>query len=100
MMKKMFALLSMTLLTAGLSFAGEWTGFVSDAKCAKNAAGHAGCAKKCIEGGQAAVLVDEAGKVYQIANQDKVKALAGEKVKVTGSEADGKITVQSAEKVG
>ena len=61
---------------------------------------HAGCAKGCIGKGEAAVLVDEAGKIMEIANQDKVKELAGEKVKVTGSMADGKITVEKAEKVG
>ncbi len=101
MMKKMFALLSMMLLTAGLSFAGEWTGYVTDAKCAKGGkagAAHAGCAKGCIGKGDAAVLVDADGNIHEIANQDKIKALAGEKVKVTGSEAAGKITVESAEK--
>lgn len=101
MMKKMFALLSMMLLTAGLSFAGEWTGYVTDAKCAnggKAGAGHAGCAKGCIKGGEAAVLVDADGKIHEIANQDKVTPMAGEKVKITGSMADGKITVESAEK--
>jgi hypothetical protein len=101
MMKKMFALLSMMLFTAGLSFAGEWTGYVTDAKCAKGGkagAAHAGCAKGCINGGEAAVLVDDAGKIHEIANQDKIKAMAGEKVKVTGTMADGKITVEKAEK--
>ena len=38
------------------------------------------------------------GKVLQVANQDKVTALAGEKVKVTGTEADGKLTVTAIEK--
>ncbi len=101
MMKKMFALLSMMLLTAGLSFAGEWTGYVTDAKCAhagKAGAAHAGCAKGCINGGEAAVLVDDDGKIHEIANQDKIKEMAGEKVKVTGTMADGKITVETAEK--
>lgn len=101
MMKKLFALTSMMILTAGLSFAGEWTGYVTDAKCAnggKAGAAHAGCAKGCIKGGEAAVLVDADGKIHEIANQDKVKDMAGEKVKVTGSVADGKITVETAVK--
>ncbi len=102
-MKRFFALASMLLLTAGLSFAGEWTGYVTDAKCAnggKYGADHAGCAKGCIGGGEAAVLVTEDGTVMEVANQDKITGHAGEKVKVTGSEADGKITVESVAAAG
>ncbi len=97
-MKRFFALSSLLVMTAGLSFAGSWTGFVTDAKCAKaGKAGeaHAGCAKGCIGGGAEAVLVDADGKIMQIADQDKVKEHAGHKVTVTGSEVDGKIKVES-----
>ena len=98
-MKRFITLASMFVLTAGLSFAAEYTGFVTDAKCAstgKSGAAHAGCAKSCITG--AAVIVTADGKVIQIANQDKVAALAGENVKVTGTEADGKLTVATIAK--
>ena len=101
-MKRFITLASMLVLTAGLSFAAEYTGFVTDAKCAsggKSGAGHAGCAKSCISGGSAAVIVTADGKVIAIANQDKVTALAGENVKVTGTEADGKLTVATIAKV-
>ncbi len=97
-MKRFFALASMLLLTAGLSFGGEWTGYVTDAKCAnagKAGAEHAGCAKGCIGGGAEAVIVTADGTVMQVANQDKVTGHAGEKVTITGSEADGKITVET-----
>jgi hypothetical protein len=100
-MKRLFAMTSMLVLFAGMSFAGEWTGYVADAKCGhagKAGPGHAGCAKSCITGGEAAVIVTADGTVLEVANQDKVTALAGEKVKVTGTEADGKITVESIEK--
>ncbi len=97
-MKRFVLILSMLALGAGVGFAGEWTGYVTDAKCAKaGKAGesHAGCAKNCIGGGAAAVLVDADGNVHEIANQDKVTEHAGHKVTLTGSEADGKITVES-----
>ena len=100
-MKRFITLASMFVLTAGLSFAAEYTGFVTDAKCAstgKSGAAQAGCAKSCITGGSAAVIVTADGKVIQIANQDKVAALAGENVKVTGTEADGKLTVATIAK--
>ncbi|MDA0205696.1 MAG: hypothetical protein O3A53_17625 [Acidobacteria bacterium] len=100
-MKRFITVASMLVLTAGLSFAAEYTGFVTDAKCAaggKAGAGHAGCAKSCITGGEAAVIVTADGKVLEVSNQDKVTALAGEKVKVTGTEADGKLTVTAIEK--
>ncbi len=95
-MKRLFALMTMVVLTAGLSFAGEGTGFVTDLKCAKAGkagAGHAGCAKGCIGGGAEAVIVGEDGKVLMVANQDAVKKHAGEKVSFSYTEADGKITV-------
>jgi hypothetical protein len=52
------------------------------------------CAKKCIDGGSPAVLATEDGKVYAIANQDKVKDAAGKKVTVTGKMDKDTITVE------
>ena len=100
-MKKILTIAILTLVTAALCFAGSATGFVTDAKCAKAGkagAGHAGCAKGCIGGGEAAVLVDADGKVYEIAEQDKVKEHAGAKVTINGMIADGKISsIESVE---
>jgi len=96
-MRRLIALASLFLLTASVSFAGEWTGWVTDQKCAKQGKageGHAGCAQGCIKGGEPAVLVVD-GKIYELDAQDKVKEHAGHKVTVSGSEADGKITVES-----
>ena len=76
------------------AMAAEFTGYISDAGCASKqgakaaADSHAGCAKGCIKRGDKAVLVTPEGKVYTIANQDKVVAHAGEKVTLT-AEADG-----------
>ncbi|HTS66361.1 MAG TPA: DUF5818 domain-containing protein [Candidatus Acidoferrales bacterium] len=81
------------------AMAAEWTGYIVDASCAgKQGAkaasdAHAGCAERCIKGGAAAVLVDPDGKVYKIANQDKVTAHAGHKVTLTGKMAGDTITV-------
>lgn len=94
-MKRILTISIMTLMVAALSFAGTATGFVTDLKCAKAGkagAGHAGCAKGCIGGGAAAVLVDADGKIFEIAEQDKVKEHAGAKVTINGTIADGKIS--------
>jgi hypothetical protein len=77
------------LLSAGaLVRAEEVTGFLADAKCAAGgkggSAGHAGCAKKCVDGGEAVVLVTAEGKVYKIKNQEKVKGHVGAKATLEG----------------
>jgi hypothetical protein len=88
-MKK--TLLSLLLPTA-MAFAGgnvTLTGWISDAACnsgnASSAAGKRDCAKRCIEGGEAAVFVDDKEqKVYKVSDQAKAKAHLAGKVKVTG----------------
>ena len=61
-------------------------GFINDAKCASKAGdAHADCAKKCLEGGEKAVLVtDKDHKVLAIDNADAVKGHEGHHVTVTG----------------
>jgi opacity protein-like surface antigen len=88
-MKRFVALMAMLVLTAGLSFAADWVGYVADAKCAAGgkaaSAGHAGCAQNCVKAGQPIAFVVEAdGKVYKIKNQDAVAAHVGHKVTLTG----------------
>jgi hypothetical protein len=86
-----FTFVSALAMTA---MAAEFTGYISDAGCAAKqgakaaADGHAGCAKGCIKRGDKAVLVTPEGKVYTIANQDKVVDHAGTKVTLV-AEADG-----------
>ncbi len=83
------------------AMAAEWSGYISDAGCAKKqlakaeTADHAGCAKGCIKRGDEAVLVTADGKVYQIANQDKVVDHAGEKVTLVGEIDADNITVSA-----
>ena len=79
-----------------------WTGKISDSMCGTTHAGmqssHAGlndhdCTVACVKAGAKYVFVSK-GKVYKIANQDKIVAHAGEKVTVTGSVKDDTITIE------
>ncbi|HUD99142.1 MAG TPA: hypothetical protein VMR62_06170 [Bryobacteraceae bacterium] len=91
-----FTFLSALAMTA---MATEFTGYISDAGCAakqgaKTATdGHAGCAKSCLKKGDKAVLVTPEGKIYTIANQDKVIDHAGEKVTLVAEASGDDLTV-------
>ena len=94
-MKKLVLGFTFLLALSLTAMAAEFTGYISDAGCAKKQGaakvasdGHAGCAQGCIKKGDKAVLVTADGKVYNIANQDKVTDHAGQKVTLVG-EADG-----------
>jgi len=72
--------------------AAEMTGYISDAKCAKDVAkvesdGHAGCAAACAKKGASLVFVSD-GKVYKVDDQAKIQDHVGHKVTITGK-ADG-----------
>lgn len=87
-------------LAAGFSasaMAAEYKGYIIDEKCSKIAAmkGDVDCATKCIKGGSPAVLVTDSGKVYKIADQDKVVLLAGKQVTITGKAKGDTIAVDS-----
>ena len=102
-MKKVTAGVCLVLvLTAGALYAGEWTGFISDAKCAASkgdSAAHASCAKGCIGRGESAVLVS-GGMVFTLDKQDEAKKFAGEKVMLKGTAGDdgASIKVETIEK--
>lgn len=91
-----------TLVIAALfafnTFAASWSGVISDSKCgAKHADASEksmNCAQGCVKGGAAPVLVSD-GKVYKIANADKVKEHVGHKVTVTGDMSGDTITVDT-----
>ena len=82
---------------AGSVMAAEYKGYIIDEKCSKVASmkGDADCANKCIKAGSPAVLVSDNGKVYKIANQDKVVPLAGKEVTINGKAKGDTITVDS-----
>jgi uncharacterized membrane protein len=92
-------ILSLALAT-GFSasvMAADFKGYIIDEKCSKVASmkGDADCAAKCIKAGSPAVLLTDSGKVYKIANQDKVVAMAGKQVTISGKESGETITVDS-----
>jgi hypothetical protein len=96
-MKPTIALALMMMGIAGSLMAEDFKGVVMDQKCSgmpemKN---DAQCIQKCIKGGSPAVLVTADGKVYKIANQDKILASAGKDVTVDGKLAGDTITVAS-----
>ena len=108
-MKKFFAVLGLAALASMTSFAAEFTGYLSDEKCAvggakaktaaewiKPAAFEA-CVKKCAQSGEAIVFVTEDNKIYKIdaASMDKVNSVIGHKVKINGKLAGGKVVVDS-----
>jgi len=99
-MKKLAAIAALALGLSAAALAADFTGFVEDTNCAKlpDMKGDADCAKKCIKGGSPAVLVTDDGKIYKIANQDKIVPHAGEKVTVSGTVKDDTITVASVKK--
>jgi hypothetical protein len=97
MKKTISAIFLMTMGFAAVAMAAEYKGFVEDQKCSTMPAmkGDADCAQKCIKGGSPAVLVTEDGKIYKIANQDKIVASAGMNVTVSGKLKGDTLTVDT-----
>ncbi len=109
-MTKRFLVFAFALLVvASLSLAsdkakeGSWTGWITDTHCGAKGdnAAHAGCAKKCVDGGMGKyALYDPADKkVYVLDPQDKVAAHAGHQVTVKGTVEGETIKVSSIEMV-
>jgi hypothetical protein len=74
--------LSFAALTARAADSTSINGWISDSMCAaKHAGTGASCVKKCIDGGDTPVFVDEAKKaVWTIDNPDAVKGYYGDHV--------------------
>ena len=96
-MKTITAVALMTFGLAAAGMAAEYKGFVEDTACSTKPEmkGDAACAQKCIKGGSPAVLITDDGKVYKIANQDKIVASAGLNVTVEGKLKGDTLTVDS-----
>jgi hypothetical protein len=99
------AMLSFVCLTAWAAPKDEsMTGWISDSKCgAKGAnAGHAACAKKCVDAGEKPVLVtDKDQKVVPIDNPAAVSSEIGQHVQVSGSmTASGALHVDKVQAQG
>src|SRR5437879_12429866 len=96
MKKLVFAVLLVLSLLAFTAAAADMTGYISDAKCAKDVAkaesdGHAGGAAACAKQGAALVFVS-GGKVYNVDDQATVKDHAGHTVTISGKVAGGPLT--------
>ncbi|HWE50241.1 MAG TPA: DUF5818 domain-containing protein [Bryobacteraceae bacterium] len=85
-MKKITAAALLTLGLAAAGMAADFKGFIEDTACSTKPGmkDDAECAQKCIKGGSPAVLVTPDGKIYKIAEQDKIAAHAGHHVTITG----------------
>jgi len=101
-MRKAGLLCSAILMIAGLAMAAQkqqtFTGAISDSMCGAShmMEGSAkDCTLKCVKDGSKFVLVDPAGKVYQLSDQKAPEAFAGANVKVTGTLSGETITVKS-----
>ena len=106
-MKILLTVLALSALGSMSAFAGEFTGYVSDTKCAaantkKGAASEwvqpaafEACVKKCIEEGSAPVFVTADNKIVKIspAAMGKVMPMLGHKVTLTG-QIDGDTLVK------
>lgn len=100
MRKFAFAMVLGVSMFGATAMAEEWSGTISDSKCAKAHADASeksqACVKKCVEGGASAVFVT-GDKVLKIADASmaKVKPHLGHKVTITGSLKDDTVTVNT-----
>ena len=91
-------LLIMGALASISAMAADWTGYIVDKTCAakdKAMWTNEACVKRCMGRGDPAVFVTEEGKIFAIAEQDKVKDFAGKKVSLSGTMKDDTISVES-----
>lgn len=96
-MKKLTVIAALAFGFAAASFAAEFKGFVEDTNCASKPEmkDDTACAQKCIKGGSPAVLVTPEGKIYKIANQDKIVSHAGEHVTLDATLKGDTLTIAS-----
>ena len=108
-MKKVFAVAALAALCSVTAFAGQWTGYISDEKCATSGAKSAkasdwinpkafeSCAQKCAKEGSKVVFLTEDNKQVNLdaASLKKVMPQLGHRVSVTGTMKDGTLTVDT-----
>jgi hypothetical protein len=78
---------------------GAVAGYIVDQRCSAQGKGmwtNAACVERCVRDGDKVVLVTEEGKVFQIANQDKITSDSyGQKVIITGKTEGEIITIDT-----
>ena len=83
------AAFAFTAVLAKAADSAKVNGWISDSMCgAKHTGTGAACVKKCIEGGQKPVFVDQSKNVWSIDNPDAVKDFYGDHVTVTAKTDD------------
>jgi hypothetical protein len=97
--------LAAAFLIASVTFAGEWTGYISDEACgwnnARNTKEARECARVCVKAGWEPVFVPDGGMdAYKFMDKGKqALPFVGEKVRITGTRKAGIITVQRIRRV-
>lgn len=108
-MKKLVAVFALTAIGSLSAMAAEWTGYISDTKCAAAGSKSAkasewikpeafeSCVKQCVKAGSPPVFVTEDNKMIKIdaASMEKVTPMLGHKVTVTGKLDGGSIKIDS-----
>ena len=93
-MKKFIPLFALAAMSA---MAADWTGYIVDKGCSgkKEMWTNTKCVESCVGRGDKLVFVTEEGKVFNVADQDKVKAHGGHKVTISGTMDGDTIKVDS-----
>lgn len=84
------------VLAAGTALAGQYAGWITDAKCAQSGDYLGERHAKEITAGNPIVFVNEADKkIYLVTNPDKVKAAVGKPVSIQATIKDNTIEAQT-----
>ena len=108
-MKTLISVITLAALGSMAAVAGEWTGYISDTKCAAASAKAASaaewikpaafesCVKQCVKAGSPPVFVTPENKMIKIdaASMEKVTPMLGHKVTVTGQVDDGVLKIDA-----
>jgi hypothetical protein len=108
-MKKLAVILGFATFSAMTAAAGQWTGYISDTKCAAEnskatsaaewikPAMFESCVKMCVKNGSPAVFLTPENKIVKIdaASMEKVTPMLGHKVTVTGKLDDGVLKIDT-----
>lgn len=97
-MKRFTRISILCILTATLSLAGEWLGWITDRKCALSGQFTGTQHKACVEAGQPLVFVSEVDKkIYTLTDAAKAQDVVGQKVLLRGEMKGDAIEVTAVE---
>jgi hypothetical protein len=108
-MKKLIAVAALAAIGSMTAMAAEWTGYISDTKCAAasskassaaewiNPDQFESCVKQCVKAGSPAVFLTPDNKMIKIdaASMEKVTPMLGHKVTVTGKLDGGVLKIDT-----